>query len=193
MPHMPITSFTADFAVYKRVNTSRCRTEHWAGVLIDREAKTVVWDNDTRSTYGDCTTEIDHPTFYTDASLAEDMAAGKLLYDSVEILVNGNQPPKLPVSSATCHVARAIDKARACYPKPGSATTTRTRGPPKGPKPKPAWLIWLEGCITACHKATGKLLLYIYIQFLVTFFTTVTVSRYPKKAQRKGPKRTEKS
>jgi len=189
--HMPITSFTSHFAVYKMVHTSKHRTEHFAGVLVDQSTKTVVWDNDTTCTYGDRTTEVDNRTFYTDASLAEDMAAGKLLYDSVEILVNGNQPPKLPVSSATCHVARAIDKARACYPKPGSATTTRTRGPPKGPKPKPAWLIWLEGCITACHKATGKLLLYI--QFLVTFFTTVTVSRYPKKAQRKGPKRTEKS
>ena len=92
MPHMTITSFTSHFAVYKRVHTSQHRMEHWAGVLTNREAKTVVWDDGTQSTYGDRTTEIDHSKFYIDASLAKDMAAGKLLYDAVEILVNGNQP-----------------------------------------------------------------------------------------------------
>ena len=150
---MPITSFSEHFAVYKRVNTSRCRTEHWAGVLTDRKAKTVVWDNDTRSTYGDCTTETDNPTFYTDASLADDMAVGKLLYNAVEMLVNGNQPPKLPPNHP---LAKAMEEARACYPKPGSAATT---------KPKKPWLVWLEGCIIECQTqkvstqtvATGKL------------------------------------
>ena len=80
-----VIAFTAPFAVYKAtVQKGRKTACLWAGYLADRATRKVVWDDGTNTEYGPTTTE--DPAFYSDASLAVDMAEGRLVYEAVERL-----------------------------------------------------------------------------------------------------------
>jgi hypothetical protein len=141
-----VIAFTAPFAVYKatvEVQRRRKQVTLWTGYLADRATRTVVWDNGISTQYGPDTTE--DPEFYSDASLAVDMAEGRLVYEAVERLLGGTAAPEvlsLAISAETGAVHPAVDEAVECYGKPLSI--------------KKPWLTWLEACIQA-SKITGKL------------------------------------
>jgi hypothetical protein len=69
------------------VQPRRKQVTFWTGYLADRATRTVVRDNGTSTKYGQDTTE--DPAFYSDDSLAADMAEGRLLYEAVERLIAG--------------------------------------------------------------------------------------------------------
>ena len=140
-----VIAFTAPFAVYKATVQPRRKqgVTFWTGYLADRATRTVVWDNGTSTKYGPDTTE--DPAFYSDDSLAVDMAEGRLVYEAVERLLGGTaaaEVESLATSTTTGDVHPAVVEAVECYGKPV-------------PMKKP-WLTWLEGCIQA-SKITGKL------------------------------------
>ena len=140
-----VIAFTAPFAVYKAtMQPGRKRVHLWAGYLADRATRKVVWDDGTITEYGPTTTE--DPAFYSDASLAVDMAEGRLVYEAVERLLGGTaaaEVESLATSTTTGVVHPAVVEAVACY-----------YGKPV--HKKQPWLTWLEGCIQA-SKITGKL------------------------------------
>ena len=139
-----VIAFIAPFAVYKAtMQPGRKTVCHWAGYLADRATRKVVWDNGSITEYGPDTTE--DPAFYSDASLAVDMAEGRLVYEAVERLLDGTaaaEVESLATSTTTGVVHPAVVEAVKCYGKPVHI--------------KKAWLTWLEGCIQA-SKITGKL------------------------------------
>jgi hypothetical protein len=139
-----VIAFTAPFAVYKAtVQSRKQQVTHWIGYLADRATGTVVWDDGTSTKYGPDTAE--DPAFYSDASLAVDMAEGRLLYEAVERLIAGTAAAEvlsLAISTDPGNVHPAVDEAVKCYGKPHM---------------KRPWLTWLEDCIRA-SKNTGNML-----------------------------------
>ena len=139
-----VIAFTAPFAVYKATMPKGRKTAClWAGYLADRATRKVVWDDGSITEYGPDTTE--DPAFYSDASLAVDMAEGRLVYEAVERLLDGTAAAEvelLATSTTTGVVHPAVVEAVKCYGKPVHI--------------KKPWLTWLEGCIQA-SKITGKL------------------------------------
>ena len=121
------------------MDEGRKRWDNWVGFVADSHQGKVVWDDGTTTVYGPKTKE--NPKFYSDVCLAEDKAAGKLLYTAVAQLIAGQSPYPTPVN-APLSVTNAIKKAVNCYKK-------KQRHPP--------WLIWLQGCIQLSNNATGKL------------------------------------
>ena len=148
MANVPI-AFTAHFAVYKATMDSgagRTTCDHWVGYLADRENRKVAWEDGTTTEYGGNT--ILDPKFYSDECLAQDLAAGQLLYQAVAALMQGQKAPTMP-ATASASVTRAINKAEKWYKAKAKA---KTKQPPKMP---PLWLDWLQGCITLAT-TTGK-------------------------------------
>jgi hypothetical protein len=141
-----VIAFTAPFAVYKAtVQKGRKTACLWAGYLADRATRKVVWDDGTFTKYGPTTTE--DPAFYSDASLAVDMAEGRLVYEAVERLLGGTAAAEVEshaISTATGKIHPAVVEAVLCY---------------NGKSSSQPWLTWLEGCIQA-SKNTGKLFNY---------------------------------
>lgn len=151
-----VIAFIAPFAVYKAtVQPGRKTVCHWAGYLADRATRKVVWDNGTITKYGPATTE--DPAFYSDASLAVDMAEGKLLYEAVERLLCGTAAVDVEsqaISTATGDIHPAVAEAVLCY---------------NGKSSSQPWLTWLEGCIQASMNA-GKLFNYLLPPTLLRAF-----------------------
>ena len=150
-----VIAFTAPFAVYKAtVQPRRKQVTFWTGYLADRATRKVVWDDGTITEYGPTTTE--DPAFYSDASLAVDMAEGKLLYEAVERLLCGTAAVDVEsqaISTATGDIHPAVAEAVLCY---------------NGKSSSP-WLTWLEGCIQASMNA-GKLFNYLLPPTLLRAF-----------------------
>ena len=112
-----VIAFTAPFAVYKATMPKGRKTAClWAGYLADRATRKVVWDDGSITEYGPDTTE--DPAFYSDASLAVDMAEGRLVYEAVERLLDGTaaaEVESLATSTTTGVVHPAVVEAVECY------------------------------------------------------------------------------
>ena len=138
---MQIRPFTAPFAVFKATKHPGSRpsasADYWVGVVAERATGKVVWDDGTTTKYGPNTAE--DLAFYSNDCLAEDMAAGRLLYAAVQRLMNGNPPVAASLVSSAPHIRsvnKAIKEAENCYKTPPTDQ-------------KKDWLVWLEGCIDA--------------------------------------------
>ena len=145
MANAPI-AFTAHFAVYKATMDSgagRRTCDNWVGYLADSKKRKVAWEDGTTTVYGRNT--ILDLKFYSDECLAQDLAAGQLLYQAVAALMQGQKAPTIP-ATASASVTAAINKAEKWY-----KAKAKTKQPPK----MPLWLDWLQGCITLAT-TTGK-------------------------------------
>ena len=146
--------FKATFVPGSRATRASVPADYWVGFVTDRAAGKVVWMDNTITVYGPTTTE--NLAFYSMACLAEDMAAGRLLYAAVQQLMNG----KTPCTSTDSHVSDAIKEAEDCYKT--------------SPTDKKFWLECLEGCISAADAPGNP---FIFLLFTKTH-TSISSQRF---------------
>lgn len=119
----------------------RTTCDHWVGYLADRENGNVAWEDGTTTEYGGKT--ILDPKFYSDECLAQDLAAGQLLYQAVAALMQGQKAPTMP-ATASASVTKSDQQSREVVQSQGQGQDQAA--------PKNALMVGLaSGLHNPCH------------------------------------------